>query len=108
MGARSVWKGHIKFNLVTVPIALYTAAHGAISGIYFNQLHKGCNQRIRQPKTCPVHGRVEPREIVSGYEYAEDQYVLIDRHCFFRRCGCRRPVLLRRVELLCHARGESR
>ena len=36
------------------------------------------NQRIRQPKTCPVHGKVEPHEIVSGYEYAEDHYVLID------------------------------
>src|SRR5262249_3273874 len=41
-------------------------------------LHKDCNSRIKYKKTCPVHGEVSQDEIVSGYEYAKDQYVVID------------------------------
>jgi DNA end-binding protein Ku len=46
--------------------------------IRLNQLHKGCNSRINYKKTCPIHGEVTNDEIVSGYEYSKDQYVIVD------------------------------
>jgi DNA end-binding protein Ku len=77
MASRSVWSGHIRFGLVSVPVKAYTAtASGGNTSL--NQLHKGCNSRIQYKKSCPVHGEVKADEIVSGYEYAKDQYVVID------------------------------
>ena len=43
-----------------------------------NQLHAGCNSRIKYQKVCPIHGEVSSDQIVSGYEYSKDQYVVID------------------------------
>jgi DNA end-binding protein Ku len=74
---RSSWKGFLKLSLVTVPVKAYTANETA-SEIRLNQLHADCNHRIRHQKTCPEHGEVTTEEIVSGYEYAKDQYVRID------------------------------
>ena len=34
--------------------------------------------KIRMEKTCPVHGDVPKEEIVSGYEYAKGEYVIIE------------------------------
>jgi DNA end-binding protein Ku len=78
--ARSVWKGFIQFSLVSVPVRAYAAGASAGSGgeIRLNQLHAECNNRIKYQKVCPVHGEVKQDEIVSGYEFAKDQYVIID------------------------------
>jgi DNA end-binding protein Ku len=77
--SRSMWKGPLRFNMVVVPVAAYTAgASEGRGGISFNQIHKHCNQRIRMPKTCPVHGEVRGDEIVKGYEYTSGQYIIID------------------------------
>jgi DNA end-binding protein Ku len=78
MAARSSWKGYIKLGLVSVPVKAYTATASGGGEIRLNQLHGGCNARIQYKKTCPVHGEVSADQIVSGYEYAKDQYVVID------------------------------
>lgn len=73
--ATSVWKGHLTFGLISIPVRLFAAARG--ERISFNQLHKVCNSRLKQPLTCPTCQRsVERSEIVKGYEYEKDQYVL--------------------------------
>jgi DNA end-binding protein Ku len=73
--ATSVWKGHLTFGLISVPVRLFAAARG--ERVSFNQLHKVCHSRLKQPLTCPVCNRnVERSEIVKGYEYEKDQYVL--------------------------------
>jgi DNA end-binding protein Ku len=36
------------------------------------------SSRINYTKTCPIHGEVENRDIVSGYEHTKGQYVVID------------------------------
>jgi DNA end-binding protein Ku len=47
--------------------------------ISFNQLHNVCHSRLKQPLFCPVCNRnVERSEIVKGYEYEKDQYVLFN------------------------------
>jgi DNA end-binding protein Ku len=78
MASRSVWSGYIRFSLVTVPVKAYTAAATGGGEISLNQLHKDCNSRIQYKKTCPQHGEVKQDEIVSGYEYDKNQYVVID------------------------------
>jgi len=75
--ATSVWKGHLTFGLVSVPVRLFAAARG--ERISFNQLHKVCHSRLKQPLTCPTCNRtVERSEIIKGYEYEKDQYVLFN------------------------------
>jgi DNA end-binding protein Ku len=41
-------------------------------------LHAACGQRIRYAKNCPQHGAVEGDAIVRGYEYARDQFIVIE------------------------------
>src|SRR6266576_1708702 len=74
---RSSWKGYLKLSLVSVPVRGYTA-NVASSEIRLHQLHSECHSRIRYQKTCPIHGEVPREEIVSGYEYAKGEYVVIE------------------------------
>jgi len=73
--ATTVWKGHLTFGLISIPIGLFSAARG--ERISFNQLHKECHTRLRQPLFCSTCNRmVERSEVVRGHEYEKDQYVL--------------------------------
>ena len=73
--AATVWKGHLTFGLISMPVRMATAARG--ERVSFNQLHKECHSRLKQPLFCPVCNRqVERAEIVKGFEYEKDQYVL--------------------------------
>jgi DNA end-binding protein Ku len=73
----SVWKGHLTFGLVSFPVRLFTAARG--ENISFNQLHKADNSRVKQVLFCQAEDKQIPRsEIVKGYEYEKDHYVVID------------------------------
>lgn len=73
--ASTVWKGHLTFGLISIPVRLFTAARG--ERVSFNQLHKECHSRVKQPLFCPTCQRqVERSEIIKGYEYEKDQYVL--------------------------------
>ncbi len=74
--AATVWKGFLTFGLVSVPIRLFTSARS--ERISFNQLHKECGSRLRQPLFCPTCNRmVERSEVIKGYEHEKDQYVLV-------------------------------
>jgi len=77
MPPRSSWKGFLKLSLVSVPVRAFTA-NNTEESIHLNQLHVGCHARVRYRKVCPEHGELKSDEIVSGYEYAKDQYVVID------------------------------
>lgn len=75
--ATTVWKGHLTFGLISIPIGLFSAARG--ERVSFNQLHKECHSRIRQPLFCPTCNRmVERSEVIKGYEHEKDQYVLVE------------------------------
>ena len=74
--ARSIWKGAISFGMVSIPVALYTAAQS--KDLSFNMLHKECHSRIKQVRRCPVDEvDLEPSDIVKGFEYAKGQYVIL-------------------------------
>ncbi|HLQ36229.1 MAG TPA: Ku protein [Planctomycetota bacterium] len=75
--ARTSWKGFLKLSLVSVPVKAFTA-NDAGAEIHLNQLHKDCNGRIKYQKVCAEHGELASDQIVSGYEYQKDQYVVVD------------------------------
>src|SRR5882672_4072439 len=75
--ASTVWKGHLTFGLVSFPVKLYSAARS--ESISFNQLHKADGSRVRQVLYCAAEDKPIPRtEIVKGYEYEKDRYVVIE------------------------------
>src|ERR1700730_6819692 len=74
---RSIWKGHIRFSLVTIPIRIYNAVDTEET-IRFNQLHKEDNGPVGYDKKCKKCGKVlAAEEIVKGYQFEPDQYVII-------------------------------
>src|SRR5262245_9412116 len=77
MALRSSWEGYIRLNLISVPVKAYSATVRGRGRIGFHLLHSKCNSRIRYKKVCPIHGEVPNDEIVSGYEKAKDQYVVV-------------------------------
>ena len=77
MSMRYSWKGFLKLSLVTIPVKAYpVSASGA--DLHLNQLHGCCKSRIKYKKTCPLHNKVASGDIVSSYEFATDQYVVVD------------------------------
>ena len=73
----SVWKGHISFGLVSVPVRLYSAAR--YSHIAFHEIHRKCGTRVHQQLYCPYDKEVVPRsEIAMGYEVEKDKYILVE------------------------------
>jgi DNA end-binding protein Ku len=76
MAARSIGTLTVSFGLVSIPVKLYSATE-ASRGIHFNFLHKGCGSRLKQQYLCIKEEVVVPREeMVKGYEFAKDQYVM--------------------------------
>src|SRR5450432_2878323 len=71
----STWKGYLAFGLISIPIRLSPAAR--TERVSFNQLHKVCHTRLKQPLFCPTCDRmVERSEVEKGYEYEKGQYLL--------------------------------
>ena len=74
---RSIWKGHIRFSLVTIPIRIYNAVDTE-EAIRFNQLHKEDNGAVGYDKKCKKCGKaLTAEEIVKGYQFEPEQYVIV-------------------------------
>lgn len=76
MAARSIASLNVSFGLVSIPVKLYSATE-ASRAISFNMLHKACGSRLKQQYICQKEEVPVVREdIVKGYEFAKDQYVI--------------------------------
>ncbi len=76
MAARSIGSLTISFGLVAIPVKLYSATE-ASQHISFNLLHSTCGSRLRQQYFCIKEDVPVGRdEMVKGYEFAKDQYVM--------------------------------
>ncbi len=76
---KAIWNGHIRFSLVTIPIRLYSAIDTKET-VSFNQLHKEDNGRVGYDKKCKKCGKsLTQQDIVKGYEYEPDNYVVIEQ-----------------------------
>jgi DNA end-binding protein Ku len=74
---RSIWKGHIRFSLVTIPIRIYNAVDTEET-IRFNQLHKEDNGAVGYEKKCKKCGKTLTNdEICKGFQFEPEQYVIV-------------------------------
>jgi len=78
MPARALSAATISFGLVSIPVKLYSAAEPK-NAVAFNQIHRKDGARVKQQLISSRSGEVVPREeIIKGYEFAKDQYVLFE------------------------------
>ncbi len=71
---RPIWKGHLTFGLVTIPVKLYTATEA--KDVRFRLLHRSCMTPIQNKRYCPHHEQiVDWNDVIRGYEYAKDKFV---------------------------------
>jgi DNA end-binding protein Ku len=76
-----MWKGAISFGLVSIPIRMYPATEEKT--LRFNQLHEKDGGRIRYKRVCSIDEEEVPyEEIVKGYEYEKDRYVILTEEDF--------------------------
>ena len=76
--ARAIWSGSISFGLLNVPVKLYSAV--SKQTVRFKELREDDGSRIRHKRVAESDGKEVPYEkIVKGYEYAPDQYVVLNR-----------------------------
>src|SRR4051812_16644125 len=76
MAARSIGSLTISFGMVSIPVKLYSATESS-RAISFNLLHKACGSRLKQQYFCVKEEVPVGREdMVKGYEFAKDQYVM--------------------------------
>jgi DNA end-binding protein Ku len=94
--ARAAWKGFLKVSLVSIPVKVFAATEAG-AALAFNQIHKGCSTRIQQKKWCARCERSVPAaEIVKGYEFEKDRYVLLEEQDFEQV----RPASTRVIDLV--------
>src|SRR2546423_11945457 len=79
MPARSIGTATISFGLVSVPVNIYSSSESKTS-VSFNMVHKKCGTRLKQQYICPKDNNevVTRDETVKGYEFAKDQYVILN------------------------------
>ena len=78
MSARPMGSATVSFGLVSVPVKLYSTADNT-SKISFNWISPSSGSRVKQKYWDPKEERlVERDELVKGYEFAKDQYVLFE------------------------------
>jgi len=74
--ARSIASLTISFGLVAIPVKLYSATVSS-ERIAFNLLRQKDGSRVKQQYVAVNDGKlVERSEMVKGYEFAKDQYVM--------------------------------
>jgi DNA end-binding protein Ku len=76
MATRPIASGTVAFGLVAIPVKLYSTSESG-SSISFNFIHEKCGTRVKYQYYCTTDDELVTRdELVKGYEFAKDQYVL--------------------------------
>lgn len=79
---RAIWKGHIQFSLVTIPVRIYNAIDSSET-ISFNLLSKDGHNPVGYEKKDKVTGKtLKNEDIVKGYQYEPGQFVIIEQADF--------------------------
>ena len=75
---RSIWRGTIRFSLVSIPVRIYSAIETS-EKIQFNQLHRDDLGAIGYDKRCKKCGEVVTNDqITKGYQYEPDRYAIVE------------------------------
>jgi DNA end-binding protein Ku len=77
-----IWKGHISFGLISIPVTLYSAEQR--SDLQFHLIDSRDKSKIRYMRVNEVTGEEVPWDrVVKGYEFDESgNYVLLDDEDF--------------------------
>ncbi|NOT76397.1 MAG: Ku protein [Cyclobacteriaceae bacterium] len=79
---RAIWKGHIRFSLVTIPIRVYNAIDSGQT-VSFNLLSKEGHNQVSYEKKDKVTGQtLRTEDIVKGYQYEPGQFVIVNDEDF--------------------------
>lgn len=77
MAERPVWRGHLRLALVSCPVALYPAHHPA-SDLHFHFINPTTGHRIRMlTLDAGTEEEVARRDLVRGYEFKKDHYLVL-------------------------------
>jgi DNA end-binding protein Ku len=89
---RSIWNGTISFGLAHVPIKLYSATESKT--VHFHEVHLSDGASIEHRRICAKEGKEVPyKEVVKGFEVAEDEYVVLDKNEVKVAAGARGKVI---------------
>ncbi|AEQ51749.1 Ku protein [Pelagibacterium halotolerans] len=75
--ARPIWKGQIRLSLVAIPVELYSASKTG-ARLSFRQIHEPSGKPIKYEKIVPGIGPIDSDEILKGFEYEKNDFVLLD------------------------------
>lgn len=82
--SKPVWRGHLRLALVSCPIALHTVIRGT-SGLHFHLINPKTGHRIRMvSQDAETEEEVSRGDLVKGYEFEKDRYVLLEDDDFER------------------------
>lgn len=72
------YKTAIQFQDLYIPVKMLKVSHN--NSIELNQLCKDSKERVRYIKFCPsCNKEIRNEDIVKGYRYAEDKYVILEQ-----------------------------
>jgi DNA end-binding protein Ku len=78
MASRPIWRGHLRLALVSCPIALHSVVRGS-SGLHFHLINPKTGHRIRMvSQDAETDDEVSRQDLVKGYEFEKDRYLLLD------------------------------
>jgi DNA end-binding protein Ku len=81
---RPIWRGHLRLALVSCPIALHSVIRGS-SGLHFHLINPKTGHRVRMVSLdAETDQEVARADLVKGYEFEKDRYVLLDDDDFER------------------------
>ena len=78
MAARAYWQGQIRLALVSIPVEIYSATKSGAQ-ISFKQIHEPTGKPIHYEKVVTGIGPVDTDEIMKGFEYSKDHFVLLEQ-----------------------------
>ena len=92
---RPIWKGHISFGLVNVPVVLYSAERRT-GDLSFRLIDSRNAARVRYERVNEETGEEVPWDkIIKGYEYEDGNYVLLSEE----EIESASPELTRTIEI---------
>lgn len=78
---RPLWKGYISFGLVSIPVNITSVEQK--NDLHFHLLDSRDKSRVRYQRISEETGKEVPwNEIVKGYEYEKDNYVVLKEEDF--------------------------
>jgi DNA end-binding protein Ku len=74
--SRPIWKGQLRFSLVSIAVELYPATKSSAKPS-FRQIHEPTGKPVNYEKVVAGVGPVDKDEIMKGFEYEKGDYVLL-------------------------------